>query len=111
MAQCCVMLEDHWAGPPLEPRVRPRVRNGVHAPALDAAFGAAHAAMAALGATQERPHWLGQVRYRRCAIYFGLLVLGSAYALMSAVALLPRLLRPGARPQMAAHRVKAKAAC
>jgi hypothetical protein len=27
-----------------------------------------------------RPHWIGQVRYRRCAIYFGLLALGTAYA-------------------------------
>lgn len=111
MVHCCVLLEDHWAGPHLEPRLRPRVAADVYAPALDAAFGAARAAMAAVGATQVRPHWIGQVRYRRCAIYFGLLALGSAYAVVSALALLPKLLRPGARPQAAAHRVKAKAAC
>ena len=92
--QCCVLLEDHWAGPHLEPRLLPSIRAGVHAPALDAAFGAARDAMTALGAEQHRPHWLGQVRYRRCAIYFALLGLAAVYTAVSAAAL---LLRPGAR--------------
>ena len=31
-----------------------------------------------------RPHWWGQVRYRRCAIYFAVLGVGSVYAALSA---------------------------
>ena len=98
--QCCVLLEDHWAGPHLEPRLRPSISAEVHAPALDAAFSAAHAAMAKLGAEQSQPHWLGQVRYRRCTIYFALLAVSVAYVAVSAVALV--LLRPGARRQRSA---------
>ena len=83
-----MLLEDHWAGPHLEPRLYPSISAAVHAPAIDAAFGAAREAMAVLGAEQTLPHWLGQVRYRRCAIYFALLALGSAYACVSAAQLL-----------------------
>ena len=86
--QCCVLLEDHWAGPHLEPRLYPSVGAAVHAPAIDAAFGAAREAMALLGAEQTMPHWFGQVRYRRCAIYFAILALGSAYACVSAAQLI-----------------------
>ena len=34
-------------------------------------------------AMQSRAHWWGQVRYRRCAIYFGVLLAGGGYALVA----------------------------
>mmetsp|Transcript_21474 Transcript_21474/g.48365 ORF Transcript_21474/g.48365 Transcript_21474/m.48365 type:complete len:290 (+) Transcript_21474:1405-2274(+) len=75
---CCVMLEDHWAGPHNEDWVTPRNDRLMHAADLDRTFGDARTALRALGVTPRKAHWRGQVRYRRCFIYFSVLGLGCA---------------------------------
>ena len=82
---CCVMLADHAAGPHDEEPVDPTIAPAEHAAALARTFGDARSALDALSAPPlVRPHWLGQVRYRRCAIYFGVFIAGSSYAVVSA---------------------------
>lgn len=83
---CCVMHRDHWAGPHDEKPVLPTITSAAHAPALQATFGDARAALAEVNAGvwgRERPHWLGQVRYRRCLIYWGVMLAGVTFAMAS----------------------------
>ena len=55
-----------------------------HAGKLMSAFADARAALDELhSAPTTPPHWWGQVRYRRCAIYFAVLLLGNGFALLS----------------------------
>ena len=85
---CCVMLRDHWAGPHDEARVWPTTSAAAaeaHARKLLRTFADAQRALQEAGAAgPELPHWIGQVRYRRCAIYFGVLAAGVAYVARSA---------------------------
>uniref|UniRef100_A0A7S2NR00 Uncharacterized protein n=1 Tax=Haptolina brevifila TaxID=156173 RepID=A0A7S2NR00_9EUKA len=82
------MLHDHWAGPHDEARLWPTVQEELieeYAAALRRTFADAREALHAAGATlPDKPHWLGQVRYRRCAIYFAVLGVGVSFALHSA---------------------------
>ena len=92
--ECCVLLEEHWAGPHLEEYVRPSMPRALHAAALDRTFGDASSALRQLGVELQRPHWWGQVRYRRCLIYFGVLAAGLGLL----VASLAQALRMGRAP-------------
>ena len=50
------------------------------AASLARTFGDAHDALGTVRAAPlVRPHWWGQVRYRRCAIYFAVLLVGGAF--------------------------------
>ena len=85
---CCVMLADHWAGPHDEARLWPTVSStamSAHATQLQRTFADARDALQAVGAQMLLPpHWWGQVRYRRCAIYFGVLGVGTIFTIYSA---------------------------
>ena len=82
---CCVMLRDHAAGPHDEQPLWPTIPPGEHAPVLARTFHDARLALSEVDSPLAKPHWWGQVRYRRCAIYFAVLTAGCAYALLSAV--------------------------
>ena len=80
---CCVQLEEHWAGPHSEEKWYPLTPRATHALALDRTFGDARDALRVLNADIQKPHWWGQVRYRRCLIYFCVLALGCALLMWS----------------------------
>ena len=83
---CCVLLRDHWAGPHDELPLWPTTAaTASHARVLQRTFADAREALGALGAAPlVKPHWWGQVRYRRCTIYYGVLGGGLAFAMRSA---------------------------
>ena len=88
---CCVMLRDHWEGPHDERPLKPTIDSAAHAEALQRTFGDARDALAAVGAGKlEQPHWWGQVRYRRCLIYLGVMACGVAFAALSALSAIGR---------------------
>ena len=82
---CCVLLRDHGAGPHDEQSLAPTIDATAHDAALQRTFADAKDALEEVGAgVLAPPHWLGQVRFRRCAIYFALMALGCTFAFVSA---------------------------
>ena len=82
---CCVMLRDHWEGPHDEQPLRPTIDPSANAEQLERTFVDAGEALDAIRAAPlTKPHWWGQVRYRRCTIYFVVMGVGSAFAALSA---------------------------
>ena len=83
-AACCVMWRDKPEGPHAEESNYPTVEPSAYKKALFAAFEDARTALDEVRAEPlQKPHWWGQVRYRRCAIYFAVMLVGSAYAALS----------------------------
>jgi hypothetical protein len=97
---CCVMLRDHWAGPHDEKPLWPTIDSSAHVQALRRTFLDARDATRHVGAPAIAPvHWWGQVRYRRCTIYFAVLGAGVAFAAASVWStwIVPARLRHGSR--------------
>ena len=77
---CCVLLHDHWEGPHDEEALWPTIDGESHAGTLRRTLADARDALAHIGAPSPHPpHWWGQVRYRRCFIYFGVLASGMTF--------------------------------
>ena len=79
---------------------------GAYADALARTFDDAREAMAAAGAAGalERPHWWGQVRYRRCLIYWALLYVGGALLVAEAARAIGEAGRRGSERRAAKDR-------
>lgn len=78
---CCVMLQHHWAGPHDEEPLSPTIAAAAHDRALRRTFDDARDSLRLVGSeAPAKPHWSGQVRYRRCAIYFAVLGVGVCFA-------------------------------
>jgi hypothetical protein len=101
---CCVLLRDQWEGPHAETPhhpTTPAAAAAAHRYAVRSTLSDAARALRLLEAPPlVPPHWWGQVRYRRCTIYFGVLWGGGAFAAHSAYASLSTRTRP-LRPRVA----------
>ena len=109
--RCCVFLEDHWAGPHDEPHLAVRDDGDgagrARAAALAATLNATAAALRAVGADTSgaaSPHWWGQVRYRRCLIYWALLYVGGALLVAEAARAIVEAGRRGSERRAAKDR-------
>jgi hypothetical protein len=78
---CCVLHSEHPAGPHDENPQPPSIDTTAHSAALARTFADARDALREVGAgVLEQPHWWGQVRYRRCIIYFAVMAAGVLFA-------------------------------
>jgi hypothetical protein len=112
--QCCVFLDEHWAvrrrptrpahpntcftslaprarqGPHDEDRLQPSVPPARYTAQMERTFNSTRSTMRRIGLELRQPSVWGQVRYRRCAIYFGLLLAGSGLALRTLLTIVAR---------------------
>jgi hypothetical protein len=94
------MLDDLWEGPHDLPTQAPRALSAAYARAVRTTLNDTRAQMLRMGMDLPRPRWLGQPRFRRCAIYWALLAAAGWLLLVRAAALV-RLRR--AQPRMVAR--------
>ena len=86
---------------PLAPSISP----AGHARALQATFADMRTALDAVGAEMLLPpHWWGQVRYRRCLIYWALLYVGGALLVAEAARAIVEAGRRGSERRAAKDR-------
>lgn len=84
---CCVMLDDLWEGPHDSPTKAPRAVSAAYTRAVRGTLNDTRVEMLRMGMGLPRPRWLGQPRFRRCAIYWALLAAATVILLVRAAAL------------------------